>query len=1181
MNTGAATVTQQEDNNGATEGILVNGTMTATGTNFPGGPYDNSRIEVGANGSLTASNSTFAWNYFELDNGSKVATGNLTGNIFNTTVYAPATDVQYLGNNASFQAIDLLAGSLSSGQSVSLGLIGTVSHANLKYLFTGAFEVQSGATLSFANGASVQINNGQTITVDAGGTLNTGAATVTQQEDNNGATEGILVNGTMTATGTDFPGGPYDNSRIEVGANGSLTASNSTFAWNYFELDNGSKVATGNLTGNIFNTTVYAPATDVQYLGNNASFQAIDLLAGSLSSGQSVSLGLIGTVSHANLKYLFTGAFEVQSGATLSFANGASVQINNGQTITVDAGGTLNTGAATVTQQEDNNGATEGILVNGTMTATGTNFPGGPYDNSRIEVGANGSLTASNSTFAWNYFELDNGSKVATGNLTGNIFNTTVYAPATDVQYLGNNASFQAIDLLAGSLSSGQSVSLALIGTASHASLQYVFTGAFEVKSGATLSVGTGASVQINNGQTITVDAGGALTVVAATVTQQEDNNGATEGILVNGTMTATGAKFPGGPYDNSRIQVNTGGQLVASNNTFGWNDVTLNAGTSGQVAADIFNTQLTINSGTTVSVTGSSFANGTVVASGDSTATINLTNNYWGTTTTAQIEAKITDHHVNSNLPTVSFTPFLSAATPPGAVTTIVASSTAATFNANASQSVTLSASLTSGSVKPGAGTVTFILVNGTSMIGNPVTANVSSGSASTTILLPAGTLGGTDTILAIYNGTASYLGSMDASHTVTVNPATATTTASNASDTFSAVGTQTVDLSATVTSPNGTVNEGTETFTVLNGSTPVGSSVTVNVVNGAAGATYTVPAGTRAGTYTIEALYNGTVDFKPATDTAHVLTVGAAATTTSTVNTSTTYSASSRTVPLSATVTSSAGTVNEGTETFTVLNGSTPIGPAIGVAVSNGAASTPYTLPAGLLGGKYTIKAVYDGGPDFNTSADITHTLTVNPAATTTAAANVTTTFSTSAHPVLLTATVTSPAGTVGEGSETFTVLNGTIVIGMATTGNLAGGAVSVNYTIPANEPVGTYTIKAVYNGTADFLTAIDMAHVLTIAAVGTAITTGITGTTPVSTGGGIEAPVTQVSQATSVESNNAGVSTSSSGHKVHQSSIKMNRGPLSINRHTTTKHLPSGQKLPVADRPSHTDARPRHRG
>ncbi len=49
-------------------------------------------------------------------------------------------------------------------------------------------------------------------------------------------------------------------------------------------------------------------------------------------------------------------------------------------------------------------------------------------------------------------------------------------------------------------------------------------------------------------------------------------------------------------------------------------------------------------------------------------------------------------------------------------------------------------------------------------------------------------------------------------------------------------------------------------------------------------------------------------------------------------------------------------------------------------------------------------------------------------------------------------LTATVTSPAGTVGEGYVTFTVLNGTTVIGKATMGNVAGGKASVNYKIPA---------------------------------------------------------------------------------------------------------------------------------
>ena len=69
-----------------------------------------------------------------------------------------------------------------------------------------------------------------------------------------------------------------------------------------------------------------------------------------------------------------------------------------------------------------------------------------------------------------------------------------------------------------------------------------------------------------------------------------------------------------------------------------------------------------------------------------------------------------------------------------------------------------------------------------------------------------------------------------------------------------------------------------------------------------------------------------------------------------------------------------------------------------------------------------------------------------------------------------VPLTATVNSPAGTVGEGSVTFTVLNGTQDVGTPTTGNVAGGSVTVNYTIPANEPVGSYTIQAVYNATAE---------------------------------------------------------------------------------------------------------------
>ena len=154
-------------------------------------------------------------------------------------------------------------------------------------------------------------------------------------------------------------------------------------------------------------------------------------------------------------------------------------------------------------------------------------------------------------------------------------------------------------------------------------------------------------------------------------------------------------------------------------------------------------------------------------------------------------------------------------------------------------------------------------------------------------------------------------------------------------------------------MTSAAGTVNEGTETFTILNGTTVIGTAVTVNVVSGAASASYTLPAGTAGGTYTIQAVYNGTTDFLGFTDSTHHLTVSAAASATAAANASATFNSGAQTVALSATVTSAAGTVNEGTETFTILNGTTVIGSAVTVNVVSGAASGNYALPAGTAGG------------------------------------------------------------------------------------------------------------------------------------------------------------------------------------------------------------------------------------
>jgi hypothetical protein len=250
--------------------------------------------------------------------------------------------------------------------------------------------------------------------------------------------------------------------------------------------------------------------------------------------------------------------------------------------------------------------------------------------------------------------------------------------------------------------------------------------------------------------------------------------NGAAQ-IVVKGTMTATGDTFVtrGG---GASIQVNSGGELTATNSTFGVNSLNLNPGSSGQLAADVIQTELAIESGSTFSqagnITGNDFssASASVLATGSSTTTIYLTHNYWGT---MPIPPKI-----KSDGPTVVYTPTQPNVSPPGAVTRAVAvSPTPVTFSTS-SQTVTLSANVTSGATKVSGGSVMFTILNGINIIGKPITATIASGTASGDYTLPGSTAAGTYTIQAIYLGTASYLGSIDAAHALTVNTAATTTT-------------------------------------------------------------------------------------------------------------------------------------------------------------------------------------------------------------------------------------------------------------------------------------------------------------------------------------------------------------------------------------------------------------------
>jgi hypothetical protein len=118
-------------------------------------------------------------------------------------------------------------------------------------------------------------------------------------------------------------------------------------------------------------------------------------------------------------------------------------------------------------------------------------------------------------------------------------------------------------------------------------------------------------------------------------------------------------------------------------------------------------------------------------------------------------------------------------------------------------------------------------------------------------------------------------------------------------------------------------------------------------------------------------------------------------------------------------------------------------------------------------------------------------TDTITIL-AATTTSAANQTTTYSPNDQSVTLSATVTANSGTVNSGTVTFAVFNGPTQIGSsATSGTVTGGNASASYTLPGGTGAGTYTITATYNPGSGYAGSSDSSHTLQVNAITPTIT------------------------------------------------------------------------------------------
>ncbi|HEU4892298.1 MAG TPA: MBG domain-containing protein, partial [Vicinamibacterales bacterium] len=138
-------------------------------------------------------------------------------------------------------------------------------------------------------------------------------------------------------------------------------------------------------------------------------------------------------------------------------------------------------------------------------------------------------------------------------------------------------------------------------------------------------------------------------------------------------------------------------------------------------------------------------------------------------------------------------------------------------------------------------------------------------------------------------------------------------------------------------------------------------------------------------------------------------------------------------------------------------------------------------------VSGGTYPIQACYRGtggnqGTQDSFSSVIQQSIDSATANTTTTASDLSATFSASNQNVTLSATVTSTS-TVNAGSVTFTVKNGAVTIGSPVSAQVNSGSASQTFVLPANTPVGTYSIQAAYSGATGFNSSSDNTRTLTV--------------------------------------------------------------------------------------------------
>jgi hypothetical protein len=277
--------------------------------------------------------------------------------------------------------------------------------------------------------------------------------------------------------------------------------------------------------------------------------------------------------------------------------------------------------------------------------------------------------------------------------------------------------------------------------------------------------------------------------------------------------------------------------------------------------------------------------------------------------------------------------------------------------------QTVSLSATVTSGSGTVNVGTVTFTVFNGGTPVGAAVTSGtVTGGAASATYTLPGGTVVGAYSIQAVYNASAPFATSSDSTHSLTVGKATAAVTLGSLSQTYTG---SALAATATTAPTSLTVNftyNGSSTAPTAAGSYTVVGTISDSNYQGSNTGTLVIGKATAAVTLgSLSQTYTGSALAATATTVPTSLTVNF------------TYNGSS-TAPTAAGSYTVVGTISDsnyqGSNTGTLVIGKATAGVTLGslsqTYTGSALAATATTAPTSL-----TVNFTYNGNSTAPTAA------------------------------------------------------------------------------------------------------------------------------------------------------------------------------------------------------------------